>query len=246
MPKTAAYVLPAVLTTRQEDLLRWTEQSGSKVAGGDTGSVSKTESGIIALYPDGSPRTLQRQVPTNEPGGNLSLSVEWGPPTTAASKPASLGVGMRDPARALKMADGSWYVGAGSGFGGTGPKSNNKTGLPNSGTGCLAWFKATNSTLQELEYVGCLLENNHTTGYINPKTVAWNETDRVAGRKQRSVLGVAHCFVENKKKVICKDRLGTNRRKLMCRDSHITKNLLIGNGFQFYRSSIHLCSIEST
>ena len=162
------------------DLLRWTEQNHSVVAGGDTGSVSKTESGIIALYPDGSPRTLQRQVPTNEASGKLSLDVEWSPPVTAAKKPDTLGVGMRDPTRALKMADGAWYVGAGSGFGGTGPKSNSKTGLPDSGTGCLAWFKATNSTLQDLEYVGCLLENNHTTGFIDPRTVAWNETDRVA------------------------------------------------------------------
>eukprot|EP01043_Picozoa_sp_COSAG02_P003845 COSAG02_NODE_97_length_37159_cov_37.660335_16_plen_502_part_00 len=162
------------------DLLRWTEQKHSVVADGDTGSVSKTESGIIVLYPDGTPRTLQRQVPTNEASGQLSLDVEWSAPVTVAKKPASLGVGMRDPARALKMADGNWYVGAGSGFGGTGPKSNSQSGLPNSGTGCLAWFKATNSTLQDFEYIGCLLQNNHTTGFIDPRTVAWNQTDRVA------------------------------------------------------------------
>ena len=166
-----------------QDLLRWDEQSHSVVAGGDTGSVSKTEAGIFALYPD-TPvpgvRTLQRQVPTNEAAGKLSLGVKWSPPATAATKPDSLGVGMRDPARALKMADGNWYVGAGSGFGGTGPKSNTKTGLPNSGTGCLAWFKAKDATLKELDYVGCLLENTRTTGFINPATVAWNETDRVA------------------------------------------------------------------
>ena len=163
-----------------KDLLRWTQQTNSTVAGGDTGSVSKTEAGIFALYPDGAPRTLQRQVPTNEPKGKLSLDVQWSAPTTAANKPTSLGQGMRDPARALKMADGSWYVGAGSGFGGTGPKSNDKTGLPNSGTGCLAWFKAKDASLSELDYVGCLLTNNHTTGHIDPSTVAWNDTDRVS------------------------------------------------------------------
>ena len=77
-----------------QDLLRWTEQNHSVVAGGDTGSVSKTESGIIVLYPDGSPRTIQRQVPTNEARGKLSLDVEWSPPVSAAKKPTSLGVGM--------------------------------------------------------------------------------------------------------------------------------------------------------
>ena len=87
---------------------------------------------------------------------------------------------MRDPARALKMPDGHWYVGAGSGFGGTGPNSNTNTGLPDSGTGCLAWFRSKDASLSSLEYVGCLLENNHTTGHIDPGTVVWSDKDMVA------------------------------------------------------------------
>ena len=47
------------------------------------------------------------------------------------------------------------YVGAGSGFGGSRPKSNNNTGLPSSGTGCLAWFRAHDATLSAFDYVGC-------------------------------------------------------------------------------------------
>ena len=31
-----------------------------------------------------------------------------------------------------------------------------------------------------LRYAGCLLTNNHTTGHIDPATVAWNQTDMVA------------------------------------------------------------------
>ena len=129
------------------------------VAGGDTGSVSKTESGIIALcrwdsaHPSAPGANQRRQ-------RKLSLDVEWSAPVTAA-KPTSLGVGMRDPARALKMADGNWYVGAGSGFGGTGPQQQEWP--PKQRNGCLAWFKATNSTLRS-SVQGCLLEN-HTTGH---------------------------------------------------------------------------------
>ena len=168
-----------------KDLLRWTEQSNSTMADGDTGSVSITDDGsVVTLYPDddtpaggNTTRALKRQTAV---GGKLTLDVKWSAPTVAVDKPASLGKGMRDPARALKMPDGHYYVGAGSGFGGTGPNSNSKTGLPDSGTGCLAWFRAKDSTLSSLEYVGCLLENNHTTGHIDPGTVSYSDKDMVA------------------------------------------------------------------
>lgn len=94
----------------------------------------------------------------------------------AVDKPDSLGVGFRDPSRALQMSDGFLYVGVGSGYGG----ENNSTGLPGSGTGCLAWFRARSPGLSAFEYVGCLMTNNHTTGHIDPTTVAWQEDDRVA------------------------------------------------------------------
>ena len=74
------------------------------------------------------------------------------------------------------MSDGFFYVGVGSGYGG----ENNSTGLPGSGTGCLAWFRASSSNLSAFEYVGCLMTNNHTTGHIDPATVAWQDDDRVA------------------------------------------------------------------
>ena len=169
-----------------KDLLRWQRQANSTVAGGDTGSVSLTENGdVVALFPDNDPkngeRALFRQTPTADGGaGKLGLNVQWSRPTVGVDKPSSLGKGMRDPARALKMPDGHWYVGAGSGFGGTGPKSNNNTGVPSSGTGCLAWFRAKDATLSAFDYVGCLLENNHTTGFIDPHTTSWNPVDRVA------------------------------------------------------------------
>ena len=175
------------------DLLRWTEQSHSTLADRDTGSVSITDGKeVVVLYPGchpaGAPgcpgatggnvtRVLKRQTAV---GNTLSLDVKWSAPTVAVDKPASLGKGMRDPARALRMPDGHWYIGAGSGFGGTGPNANTKTGIPDSGTGCLAWFRAKDASLSSLEYVGCLLENNHTTGHIDPVTVAWNSTDMVA------------------------------------------------------------------
>ena len=168
-----------------KDLLRWTEQSNSTMADGDTGSVSITDGKqVIVLYPDNDTpsggnvtRALKRQTAVQD---KLSLDVTWSTPTVAVDKPASLGKGMRDPARALKMPDGHYYVGAGSGFGGTGPNANTKTGLPDSGTGCLAWFRAKDASLSTLEYVGCLLENNHTTGHIDPGTVVWKNQDQVA------------------------------------------------------------------
>jgi sucrose-6-phosphate hydrolase SacC (GH32 family) len=168
-----------------KDLLRWTEQSNSTMADGDTGSVSITDGKqVVVLFPDNDTpaggnvtRALKRQTAVQ---GKLSLDVTWSMPTVAVDKPDSLGKGMRDPARALQMPDGHWYVGAGSGFGGTGPNANTKTGLPDSGTGCLAWFRAKDASLSSLEYVGCLLENNHTTGHIDPGTVAWKNQDMVA------------------------------------------------------------------
>eukprot|EP01048_Picozoa_sp_COSAG05_P018321 COSAG05_NODE_2660_length_2792_cov_9.680042_1_plen_408_part_10 len=171
-----------------KDLLRWTEQSNSTMADGDTGSVSITDgkqaANVVVLFPDNDTpaggnvtRALKRQTAVQ---GKLSLDVTWSAPTVAVDKPASLGKGMRDPARALQMPDGHWYVGAGSGFGGTGPNANTKTGLPDSGTGCLAWFRAKDASLSSLDYVGCLLENNHTSGHIDPETVAWKNQDKVA------------------------------------------------------------------
>jgi len=49
-------------------------------------------------------RALFRQTPTADGGaGKLGLNVQWSKPTVGVDKPASLGKGMRDPARALKV-----------------------------------------------------------------------------------------------------------------------------------------------
>ena len=83
--------------------------------------MSLTENGeIVALYPDNDPanggRALFRQVPTADGGaGAIGLNVQWSKATVGVDKPASLGKGMRDPARALKMPDGHWYVVCGRG-----------------------------------------------------------------------------------------------------------------------------------
>ena len=186
------------------DLLNWTEHE-STVADRDTGSVSLTnESDAIVLFPttSGPVSGLLRQVPTDGRGG-LAPDVSWTSPMLVAKNPG-LGVGFRDPSRALQMADGAWYVGVGTGFGG----ENNSTGLPGgrllqdppsgthppqgcsycthssssagNGTGCLAWMRATNASLKEFQFAGCLLNNTHTDGHIDPSTVSWSPQDRIA------------------------------------------------------------------
>ena len=169
------------------DLLRWTKQSeaspATMVGGHDTGSVSVTEAGVIALYPGANDIVRQQRGAAAAPGGGGG-GVDWTWGATgkqpSATRPAALGKGFRDPSRALKMPDGNYYVAVGSGFGGTGPNSNNNTGLPDSGTGCMAWMRATDPTLSNLSFVCCLLENNRTTGHIDPTTIAWNSTDLTA------------------------------------------------------------------
>ena len=69
------------------------------------------------------------------------------------------------------MPDGHYYVAVGSGFGG----ANNVTALPGTGTGCLAWMKANDSSLDAFSFNGCLLTNNLTTGHIDPGTVSWQD-----------------------------------------------------------------------
>ena len=117
-----------------------------------------------------------RQIPTGPRTYDIAPDVAWQPPTGLVAKNPGLGAGFRDPSRALLMQDGSWYVGVGTGFGGENPK----TGLPGSGTGCLAWMKAKNGSLSEFEFVGCLLNNTHTDGHIDPSTVAWSPEEKVA------------------------------------------------------------------
>lgn len=93
-----------------------------------------------------------------------------------AQRPASLGLGFRDPTRALQLSDGKWYVGVGSGFGGDNPTKTS----PSGGTGCLAWMQASNSSLMEFEYVGCLLTRNKTQGSIGGIGVEWSNNSRSA------------------------------------------------------------------
>ena len=159
------------------DLLRWSEHA-SNAGGHDTGSVSYdpiSGRGVV-LFPDGHGHLL-RQVPAAQgASGRIDPAVNWTKPECVYTNNRSLtglGVGFRDPARALLMGDGSYYVAVGSGFGG----DNDNTGLPANGTGCMAFLRANSSAVENLTFVGCLLTNNRTTGHINPSTIAWNSTD---------------------------------------------------------------------
>ena len=95
----------------------------------------------MVLYPDldGGQTGLKRSVPVGNPF-SIEPEQSWTLGVKVANNPG-LSKGFRDPARALKMPDGHWYVGVGTGFGG----ANNKTGTPGSGSGCLAWMRATNA-----------------------------------------------------------------------------------------------------
>ena len=162
-----------------KDLLRWTVQNETAagsfpLANGDTGSISFTENGTIALFPTTKgPFGLMRQVPSS--GGSLAPSMTW----TNASLVYSATfdgarAGFRDPARALKMADGSYYVAVGAGVG---------------KEGCIAWLRASDASLTSFEFVGCLLSTNHTHGtfsqtygsiltvilHINDVPCCWNQ-----------------------------------------------------------------------
>jgi len=149
-----------------KDLLHWESQDGDTLlANGDTGSLSVTDAGFSVHFPELSLPTLglNKQTPTDD-----SFNT-WSESTHVADKPTEVGQGFRDPHRAIKMDDGNWYIGVGSGYGG----ENDDNQLPTTGTGCLAWMKATDSSLESFEYTGCLLENNHTMGHIDPGTVAY-------------------------------------------------------------------------
>jgi len=104
-----------------------------------------TEDGIVVLFPDldGGQTGLKRSVPIGDKS-TISQDQTWTTGVKVAENPG-LSKGFRDPARALKMPDGHYYVGVGTGVGG----ANNQTGLPGSGTGCLAWMRAKDSSLSE-------------------------------------------------------------------------------------------------
>ena len=149
-----------------KDLIRWTVQNETAagsfpLANGDTGSISFTENGTIALFPTTKgPFGLMRQVPS---GGSLAPSMTW----TNASLVYSATfdgarAGFRDPARALKMADGSYYVAVGAGVG---------------KEGCIAWLRASDASLTSFEFVGCLLSTNHTHGHMETHHYGWDPKD---------------------------------------------------------------------
>ena len=150
-----------------KDLLRWTAQNESAsgsfpLANGDTGSISFTENGTVALFPTTrGPFGLMRQVPAS--GGSLTPSMTWTNATHVFSATFDGSrAGFRDPARAIKMADGSWYVAVGAGVG---------------KEGCIAWLRASNASLTSFEFVGCLLSTNHTTGHMETHRYGWDPKD---------------------------------------------------------------------
>ena len=145
------------MTPRRGRVHGCTHQEGNatgRVGAHDTGSVSATEAGVIALWPPGHGPIARQVLTPGSAAAGLGPAPVWESPAVVAHKPASLGQGFRDPSRALKMPDGHYYVAVGSGFGGTGPNSNNQTGLPDSGTGCMAWMKAADASLQNFTCKG--------------------------------------------------------------------------------------------
>ena len=157
-----------------KDLLHWEKQTeipDPLLANGDTGSISVTPGGLFAHYPNlQAPFGINLQTPTDTTPTDLN---NWSNSTSTFADPKSigLGIGFRDPHRAIKLPDDNWYMGVGTGYGGTNPE----TQLPTSGTGCLAWMRATDESLSELTFQGCLLENNVTSGHINPGTLEYVE-----------------------------------------------------------------------
>ena len=151
-----------------KDLLRWTAQNetaahGNPLANGDTGSISFTEKGAVALFPTTQgPLGLMRQVPSG--GGGLSAGVTWTNATKVfAATFDGARAGFRDPARAVKMSDGSYYVAVGAGVG---------------KEGCIAWLKAADASLSSFSFTGCLLSTNHTTGHMESHHYGWDPRDQ--------------------------------------------------------------------
>ena len=152
-----------------KDLLRWTAQNetaahGNPLANGDTGSISFTEKGTVALFPTTrGPLGLMRQVPSGG-GGGLSAGVTWTNATKVfAATFDGARAGFRDPARAVKMSDGNYYVAVGAGVG---------------KEGCIAWLKAADASLSSFSFTGCLLSTNHTTGHMESHHYGWDKRDQ--------------------------------------------------------------------
>ena len=163
------------------DLISWSIQDPLGphwVGNGATGSISVTEQNgaAIAIFPAlvvGQHQKFQNGLLRQVAAGGLGPNMSWGKPVQVASRPKALGLGLRDPTRAIEL-NGRFYVGVGSGFGGDNPTKFKFKTSPSHGTGCLAWMQASNSSLLAFQYAGCLLTRITTLGSIGGSGVAWS------------------------------------------------------------------------
>ena len=148
------------------DLLHWTKLNASTGFGGMTGSIAVTESGAYSIYPWQRAKGVFNR--------SLSLDVgltKWGPPTTVVPLAAGI-VALQDPSRAVKLADGFYYV-----LGGCNVQGANFSAV------CL--FRATDSTLSV--YVpadgktGLFFNIPKTHGAIDGNGVWHNKSYALAG-----------------------------------------------------------------
>eukprot|EP00658_Telonema_sp_P-2_P033226 TRINITY_DN24431_c0_g1_i2.p1 TRINITY_DN24431_c0_g1~~TRINITY_DN24431_c0_g1_i2.p1 ORF type:complete len:448 (-),score=98.16 TRINITY_DN24431_c0_g1_i2:169-1512(-) len=136
------------------DLIHWTGNFTTSTGfGGDTGSVSPTESGVYAFWP----------IMSGPGQGAIGSAVaadsgmtEWTHRGPTIPMPARINTGYRDPVRAFEW-NGKWYVGVGCG--------NKEEGAQF----CL--FEASDSTLANFTDQGSLYTTNVTYGNVDGNIV---------------------------------------------------------------------------
>ena len=142
---------------QSRDLLRWTKSNTTTHFSGMTGSIAVTDSGTFAIWPDGGQTLFNRSEALD-----VGLA-RWGPKTTVLRRPPGVAK-MQDPARALQLADGGYYLL------GACDVSADFTGL------CL--FRASDSTLSEFTPAsgtnGLFFKVNQTLGAIDANGV-WTD-----------------------------------------------------------------------
>jgi sucrose-6-phosphate hydrolase SacC (GH32 family) len=152
------------------DLLHWTKSNSTTHFSGMTGSIAVTDNGTFAIWPDRAQTMFNRSEALD-----VGLT-SWGPKTTVLGLPPGVAK-MQDPARALKLADGRWYLL------GACDVSAEFTGL------CL--FRASDSTLSEFTPAsgtdGLFFKVNQTLGAIDANGV-W--TDKVS---YKNPIRTSHC-----------------------------------------------------
>ena len=144
------------------DLLHWTRFPMGWEA--DTGSISRTSTGTFRHWPQGglagpiACATLQQNDSTLSQWAGHALVIPV--PSRADGR---LVTNFRDPSRAVRLADGSWYLAVGSDDG-----SGSSPGLTTDGVAALRLYRASTTSLCGLwEDEGAIYVVNATLGYVN-------------------------------------------------------------------------------